>query len=172
MPDAANVRPATRKAPEDAASSPRADLLFDAFFSGALGGSAIALFFLVIDMVEGRPLFTPSLIGTTLFTGADPASMSAVRLDMVAYFSVVHFAAFFVLGLAISRLCAASIMVQQHPAIMAGTVFVILTATLFAGDVLLMRGVISAIGIGWVLAANLVTGGVMAWFVRRAHRRG
>ncbi|HET9947919.1 MAG TPA: hypothetical protein VFQ22_03220, partial [Longimicrobiales bacterium] len=42
------------------------DLAFDAFYGGAIGGSTIALFFLVVDGLQGRPLFTPSLIGHVL----------------------------------------------------------------------------------------------------------
>jgi hypothetical protein len=176
MSDVMTGQTATGRAPSRAGvqrgASPTADLVFDAFFGGALAGSAIALFFLILDVLQGRPLFTPSLIGTALFTDADPSAVTAIRLVMVAYFSVVHFAAFFALGGAMSRLFTWSAIVHRHPAVVAGAVFLILTLTLAVADLLLMPGVIAAIGVGRVLAANLVCGCVMAWFIRRAHTDG
>lgn len=162
-PHAAHAAPPRR-------SSPASELVFDTFFGGVLGASAIALFFLVVDVVQGRPLFTPSLIGTVLFTGASPAGVTGVRLDMVAYFTLVHFAVFGALGAGISGLCRRWALAEAHPLVVAATVFVILTSALALGDLLLMRGVVSAIGLGIVLAANAVAGLAMGAFIRWSHR--
>ena len=40
------------------------DFLLESLYAGVLGGSAVALFFLVADLLDGRPFFTPSLIGS------------------------------------------------------------------------------------------------------------
>ena len=56
-----------------------ADLAYDAFFGGGIGGSAIALFFLLMDIVEGRPLYTPTMMGAALFDRVAPASVESVR---------------------------------------------------------------------------------------------
>ena len=45
------------------------EFLLESLYAGVLGGSAVALFFLVGDLLEGRPFFTPSLIGSVLFHG-------------------------------------------------------------------------------------------------------
>src|SRR5262249_1333713 len=45
----------------------RADLAYESLYCAAIGGSVIALFFLVIDAYNGHPLFTPSLLGGVLF---------------------------------------------------------------------------------------------------------
>ena len=157
--------------PQQSYSGTAGDILYDAFYGGALGGSAIALFFLVIDVLEGHPLFTPSLVGTVLFTSASPASVTDVRLDMVAYFSIVHFAAFAALGAGISQLCRRFELVDSHPAIVAGVVFSILTLAFLFADYTLMPGAASALGLARVLTANALTGVVMAAFIKRSHRR-
>lgn len=164
---------------DDSASEPHApsaghtpstgDLLYDAFYGAAIGGAAIALFFLAIDSIGGRPLFTPSLLGTVVFTGADPASVTEVRLDMVAYFSVVHFVGFLVLGGALSWLCRLTGISQSNLPMVTGVVFVALTAAFFAGDRLVMQGAVAVIGIRSVLAANFVTALAMGVFLRKAH---
>jgi hypothetical protein len=148
-------------------ASRTADLAYSSLYGGALGGSAIAIFFLILDVVQGEPLLTPSVIGAALFTNADPATVSAVRVDMVAYFSLIHFAAFFALGAVASRLYLAADALR-HTIALAGVIFALLTATLVAADWLFMSGVVVTLGIFQVLAANAVTAWVMASFVARA----
>jgi hypothetical protein len=157
-------------APSDAAgASETGDLLYDAFYGGAIGGAVVALFFLAVDVVAGQPMYTPAMLGEVLFTGAEPADVTAVRLDMVAYFSGVHLVMFLVLGLAVSYLFKATGMSRRSLPVAAGTIFVILTGVFIAGDLLIMRGVATAIGIPLVLTANLLTALAMAAFLRRAH---
>lgn len=174
MPDAAtSARPTTSTAPDNPGAPRRrasstADLLYSTLYGGALGGSAIAIFFLILDAVQGRPLFTPSLIGTTLFTAADPASVTSVRLDMVAYFSLVHFAAFFALGGVASRLYLGMEALRGRKGVLVTVIFALLTATLFAADRLFMAGVVATLGVFQVLTANAVTAWVMASFAARA----
>jgi hypothetical protein len=176
MPDSAfPARQTTTTAPESTgapASTTRAgrtaDLLYSSLYGGAIGGATIALFFLVLDAFQGRPLFTPSLIGTAFFTGADPASVTATRLDMVAYFSLMHFVAFFALGAVASRLYVGVEILRGSATALGVVLFALLTITILAADVVLMSGVIGALGLFQVLAANAVTAWVMAAFVRKA----
>jgi hypothetical protein len=146
-------------------------LLYDAFYGGAFGASAIALFFLAIDVLQGHPLFTPSMIGTVLFTSASPLTVTETRLDMVAYFTLVHFAVFGALAAGISAMCRRWALVDAHPIVVAGVVFTVLTVTLILGDLTLMRGVVSTMGVAPVLAGNAVTGFVIAGFIRWSHRQ-
>jgi len=145
-----------------------ADLAYSTFYSGALGGSTIAVLFLVLDAVRGQPLFTPSLLGTALFTGVDPATVSAIRLDMVAYFSVVHFAAFFALGGIASRLYLDARAFRGRTFRLAALLFFIMTGALLIADQLLMAGAASGIGMIQILLANAGTAAVMARFVEGA----
>jgi len=170
----ASPSPRSTTSPDSAGAASRgpspnktADIVYGAFYGGAVGGAAIAVFFLILDTLQGRPLFTPSLIGTAVFTGTDPASVTTVRMDLVAYFSLVHFAAFFALGAAASQLYLTSA-VMRRQASLAAVLFGLLTVTLFAADWLVMSGVVSLLGIFQVLAANAVTAWVMAAFISRA----
>lgn len=145
------------------------DLAYDAFYGAAIGGAAIAFFFLAVDVIAGRPLYTPSMLGQALFEGADPASVEEIQLEMMAYFTIVHLVSFLILGGVISFLCQALGIAKTNMPVVTGVVFVILTAAFFTGDLLLMQGVAEAIGIPLVLAANLVTALAMAVFLRKAH---
>jgi hypothetical protein len=146
-----------------------ADLIFDAVYGAAIGGSAIAVFFLIADVIAGRPLFTPSLIGSVLFTGTNAAAVTEIRLDMVAYVSVVHFGTFLALGAAISLMCRWTGLSKTSPTTVTVVVFLLLTGGFFLGGRLLMPGVGDVVGAPSILAANLLTAVSMAAFLQWAH---
>ena len=74
------------------------DLLYEAVVAGGAGGTVIWLVFLLVDSVTGRALYTPTLLGSTLFLGADPSTVTSVNLGAVAVYTVAHFFVFFLLG--------------------------------------------------------------------------
>jgi hypothetical protein len=149
-----------------------ADIVYDAFFCGGIGGSTIGLFFLVMDVLDGRALYTPTLLGASLFEGVAPASVETVRLDMVSYFSMLHFVTFFVLAGALSYLSRVSRAVEGHVLVMTAMVFCVLTAAILLADWLFMPGVVGTLGYGRVLVANALTGLAMAAFMKWSHRPG
>jgi hypothetical protein len=157
-------------APHAPGASATADLIFDSIYSGAIGGSVIALFFLVADTIFAQPLFTPSLIGTVLFTHAPPEAVTEVRLDMVAYMSIVHFASFGALGVMISLLCRSTGLTGRHPLLVAGVLFAILTGAFMAAGLVAMPGILGVIGVPEILLANASTALTMAFFLRWAHK--
>ena len=50
----------------------------DGVIAGVIGATVIAVWFFIVDLVQGRPLYTPTVLGTALFggenglTGRDP----------------------------------------------------------------------------------------------------
>jgi hypothetical protein len=149
-----------------------ADLVYDAFFGGGIGGSTIALFFLIMDVLEGRPLHTPAMLGSVLFTGVSAASVETIRLDMVSYFSMLHFATFALLAGTLSYVSRVSRAVEGHTVVMAAMVFAVLSAAILIADWLFMPGVVGTLGYGQVILANALTGLALATFMKWSHRPG
>ena len=141
------------------------DLAYGTFYGGALGGSVIALFFLIVDAIQGQALYTPSMLGTALFLDT---IVPGVRLDMVALFSLVHFATYFAVGAFASWLHLNWEPLRHQFLALGVVIFTILTALLFLADWLVLDGVASALGIPEVLLANAITAGAMAAFIGRA----
>jgi len=75
------------------------DILYESFYTAGIGGSFVALSFLLIDGLYGRPFFTPSLLGQVLFFHTPAASVGSASIKAVAYYTPVHFFAFFLVGL-------------------------------------------------------------------------
>jgi hypothetical protein len=148
----------------------RADLIFDSFYSGALGGSVVGLFFLVADLLDGRPLFTPSLLGSVLFLGAAAQDVTQVQLDAVIYFTVVHVAVFMALGTAISFLVHKAELHSRHPVVVLLVLIAILEGGFFLVASVALPGVIARLGVVRIGVANLLATGTIALFFVLSHR--
>lgn len=172
MSNTSTTRPRRRNEPESTSAagglhrpSRANDLAYGAFYGGALGGTVIALFFLIVDAIQGQALYTPSMLGTALFLDT---VVPGVRLDMVALFSIVHFATFFALGGVASWLHLTWEPLRGRVVGLGAILFVLLTGALFLGDWLFLDGVAIALGIVEVLLANALTAAAMAAFIVRA----
>jgi hypothetical protein len=62
--------------------------------AGLLGASIVALFFLLVDLLAGRPFWTPTLLGAALFRGELPTPGTPAEALMVAACTAVHVAVF------------------------------------------------------------------------------
>src|SRR5881397_485376 len=51
-------------------------ILREGFIAGLIGAAAVALWFLIVDVIAGRPFFTPAMLGSAVFWGVhDPAQV-------------------------------------------------------------------------------------------------
>jgi hypothetical protein len=92
-------------------------LIREGVIAGALGATAVALWFLIIDVVAGQPLFTPSALGAVL-AGDFSSASSEVHLPWVIGYTIFHFVAFLAVGLLLSFVAHRA---EQEPSILAET---------------------------------------------------
>lgn len=79
-------------------------LFREGIVSGFLGGGAVAIWFLFLDIViEGRPLYTPNLLGQVVFFRGIPPTVDLHGGAIVAY-TFLHFGAFALFGLGLTEL--------------------------------------------------------------------
>ncbi len=147
-----------------AAPQPREEKMLIALgvAAGSFGAGAVALWFLLVDTLTRVPMFSPSLAGAVLLEGAAPSASVPINLSLVAGFSLVHFAAFAVFGIATTfalhalKLKAASVQ----------GIFMIFMA-LNAGVLLAVLGFDSQLGVtlGWfsICGANAAAAFAMAF---------
>src|SRR5256712_7026955 len=81
----------------------------EGLLAGVIGAATIALWFLALDGVKGRPFYTPTVLGTALFRGgaglATPDAL-AIDFEMVLSFTWVHVLPFVIIDVGASRLPA------------------------------------------------------------------
>jgi hypothetical protein len=79
----------------------------EGFVAGLIGAGAVALWFLIVDAVNGRPFFTPAMLGSAAFWGLfDPAQANTLFTSdpervfaAVVGYTMVHVVAFIVVGI-------------------------------------------------------------------------
>ncbi len=156
--------------PDASVSRTPADIVFDAFFLAGFGGSMVGLFFLVIDVSNGQPFFTPSLLGSVLFGGAAAETGVEVSMEMAAYYTIVHFATFGALGLGVAFLVYEVELHARHTALVLLLLFLGFELAFVFGASILMPGVIETLGPLRVGVANLLAAASMALFLLASHR--
>jgi hypothetical protein len=135
---------------------------------GLVGGfaaaSALALWFLLIDAMAGRPFHTPAFLARVLLGGEE------VTLDIgqIALYTVVHYALFLLLGAAVGWVTDR---LRVVPVLLMGfLVGFLLFNLVFYGGVWL-TGIDVAEYLGWpqVLAGNIIAGLTLIGVIRLLH---
>ena len=148
----------------------RADLAYETLYCAAIGGSVIALFFLVIDAYNGHPLFTPALLGGVLFGGVDASAITEVRMDWVAYATIAHFLGFTAIGVGVALIAHEVELHSRHPFTILFGVFAAIEWIFLVAAMFLLPGVISALGFWRVAGANLLAAVGIATFLWANHQ--
>lgn len=73
-------------------------------FAGAIGAGCVALWFFVIDLIQGHPLRTPSVLGQVLLFGREHPNLGQVEFSAVVAYTAVHLAVFLAFGIGVVAL--------------------------------------------------------------------
>ncbi len=73
-------------------------------FAGAIGATTVAVWFLVLDLIQGHPLRTPSVLGQVLLFGDSTPVLDTIHFGAVIAYTAVHFGAFLLFGIGLVRL--------------------------------------------------------------------
>ena len=96
-----NQQNMAKPAPSESDIQETSKIYEEGIVAGLIGAATIAIWFLILDTIKGRPLYTPTVLGTALFRGgaglATPESLP-VSFDIVVLFTWVHVLVFVVIG--------------------------------------------------------------------------
>ena len=134
---------------------------------GVIGATIIAVWFLLVDLMNGQAFFTPATLGRAMlrvFGGAEVGTAVAV----LAY-TIVHYVAFAMLGLIASLIVEVA---NREPSMLLGflVLFVAMEVAFYAFSGLLQQA--TALGsLAWynVMAGNLLATIGMGLYLWRAH---
>lgn len=141
------------------------------FIAGVTGATIVAVWFFVVDLVAGRPLFTPATLGHALLTVLRPTPTWATPAVSIVIYTVFHYLAFIVVG---TVAAVAAGWADEEPAILLG--FVILAVAFevgFYGLVAVLQESSSLGEFAWyqVMIGNLLAAAGMGGYLWRAHPR-
>ena len=137
--------------------------------AGIIGACSVALWFLMVDSIAGRPLFTPAILGASLFDLLGAGFGGRGLPTHVAAYSVVHFAAFIIIGIVAA---VAMNTLDRRPSLLVGfaALFFVFEVCVFGAVALLSRSPLFG-NIAWYQlgAANLLAAFLMGRYLWRAH---
>lgn len=79
-------------------------LLQEGMESGLIGGTIVAIWFLILDLLQGQPLATPSVLGQLIILGRGTPVVDKLVPEAIAAYSFLHFGGFIVFGIAVCEL--------------------------------------------------------------------
>ena len=119
---ASHTRPIARPGAASVSQGESAKVYVDGLVAGLAAAVTLAVWFLVVDAVHGRPLLTPNVLGTALFhrgEGLDTPELLPTSFEMVLGFTWVHLLVFLLIGLGASWLLGVA---ERHPHVGFGVV--------------------------------------------------
>ncbi len=143
--------------------------------AGLLGASVVAVFFLVVDLLAGRPFWTPYLLGAVLFRGHLPAAGTEPEPLLWLAYTGVHVTVFIGFAVPAAFWALARLPSSRGPgrtSLLALALFLGFEGVFLTLAQLFASGLIGILGVARVTAANALAAIAMASFVfARARRR-
>jgi hypothetical protein len=146
-------------------------LYLEGIVAGVIGAATIAIWFLILDTVNGRPLYTPTVLGTALFRRgeglASPESLP-ISFEMVLLYTWVHGLVFAVIGGVASRLLQ---LAERNPNLGFGILllFVVFEFGFLSATTLVEGRILQALAWQAILLGNLLAAAAMAGYFWRRH---
>ncbi len=136
--------------------------------AGLAGAVAVMVWFLALDLVQGRLLFTPGALGSALFFGARGEAEVVIAFETVLGYTGIHLAAFMLAGLLASALTEAA---RREPPLLLGLVlFFVTLEVLFIGLIVIMASwLLDAMPWRTIVAGNLIAAIVMGGYLLYEH---
>lgn len=142
--------------------SSRQSSLVHGVVGGLLAGASVALWFLVVDLVAGDPLSTPTALGRALFGVAENGGISGT----VLLYTVLHFGTFGIVGALTATFLTA---VGVSPRVGLGLFFgiCVLTTIHYVGLLVTDERLLDVLPAGHVVGANLLAGVLLMTYLHR-----
>lgn len=137
--------------------------------AGVLGATAVALWFLIVDTVAGRPFMTPTILGEVLM-GAFPGTLPIERgTAVIALYTLFHYGAFCIAGIVVAVVVKIA---QTKPSILGGFFILFIAFELGSlGLAVLLQHATTLGSLAWyqVMAGNGVAAIAMGTYFWRTH---
>lgn len=165
------AQPKTISADTEVSTPAISRVYIEGMVAGVIGAATIALWFLILDALQGRPFYTPSVLGTALFRrGEGLASLQdlPVSLDMVLMYTWVHVLVFCVIGGLASHLL---VLAERNLNFGFGILllFVLFEFGFVAADFLFAEPILDALAWPAILVGNLLAAATMGGYFWRCH---
>lgn len=129
--------------------------------AGLLAATTMAAWFFAVDVIAGRPFFTPAFLASIL-AGSDPV---AAGTGVIVVYTLIHYLAFVVVGIGSVRLLRA---LQAAPGLLLGVVlgFLLFNLVFYGSVIITGQHVVQELGWAPVLSGNVLAGIVLMGYLQ------
>ena len=138
--------------------------------SGLIGAATIAIWFFIVDLYNGRPFYTPNVLGAALSlsrTISDPAA-EPISMELVAFYTWVHALIFCAIGGLAAKLLSLAER-DLHFGFGILLLFVVFEFGFVAAALVFAEPILRALTWPAVLLGNLFAAGAMTIYFWRHH---
>jgi len=136
--------------------------------TGLIGAVGVAVWFLVIDTISGRPFFTPAVLGSAMFFGLRDAAAVTIEFRAVAAYTAIHIAAFLTTGIVVAAMLA-EVRKTPHMLWLLVEFFVVFEVAFYAVIAVAFSPVSGALAGINVAVGNLIAAGGMGYYLWRTN---
>ena len=136
--------------------------------TGLIGAVGVAVWFLVIDTISGRPFFTPAVLGSAMFFGLRDAAAVTIEFRAVAAYTAIHTVAFLTTGIVVSAMLA-EVRKTPHMLWLLVEFFVVFEVAFYAVIAVAFSPVSGALAGINVAVGNLIAAGGMGYYLWRTN---
>jgi hypothetical protein len=144
------------------------NFLREGVITGFIGATAIAIWFLVVDVVAGRPFYTPIFLGKGVVSVLGKNMMGDTQFTQVLGYTLFHYAAFVVVGIVLTVIVHQA---ERTPAILAGLLvaFVMMTLGFYMIAAAFAQSALGRLAWPQIFIANLLAAALMLGYLWRTH---
>ncbi|MFV2007835.1 MAG: hypothetical protein ACC667_10330 [Longimicrobiales bacterium] len=143
-------------------------ILWEGLVTGLIGAGGVAFWFLLVDMVAGRPLYTPAVLGSAATLGLRDPALVVINLQSVGAYTAFHVLAFFAVGVVASAL-AHEAEKSLHVLWLVVEFFLIFEFAFYAAVGLVFAPLLAELAWINVAAGNLIAAAGMGYYLLYAH---
>jgi len=142
-------------------------ILCEGFIAGCNGAGAVALWFLIVDLINGRAFFTPAMLGGAVFFGDQPSQV-VIEYSRVIGYTMIHVSAFVVVG-CIAAALAAEVEVAPSTLFLVVVAFCFFEFGFYILVALLAKPLLGALAWWNVAIGNAIAAIGMGYYLWREH---
>ena len=143
-------------------------VLGQGFTAGLIGAAAVALWFLVVDVIAGRPFFTPAMLGSAVFWGVHDPSMVVIEYSRIIGYTMIHVSAFIIVG-TIAAVSAVEVEIAPHTFYLVVVFFAIFEFGFYVAVAVLAQPLLGSLAWWNVAIGNAIAAWGMGYYLWREH---
>jgi hypothetical protein len=145
-----------------------ARVLREGFVAGCIGAAAVAAGFLLVDSINGRPFFTPAMLGSAVFWGVHDPSQVVIEYSRIIGYTMIHVSAFIIVG-TVAALLAAEVEAAPPVLYVVVVLFAIFEFGFYVTVAILAQPLLGALAWWNVAIGNVIAAYGMGYYLWREH---